>query len=60
MSRPLSPTLFDDGSPRGDEYLLLDDLGTLVALGLLEERDEPQGTVYALTDLGRDLPEFGT
>jgi hypothetical protein len=28
-------TLFDDASPNGDEYLLLDDLVTLVALGLV-------------------------
>ena len=35
-------TLFDDASPNGDEYLLLDDLVTLVALGLLEERPTPE------------------
>ena len=52
-------TLFDDASPNGDEYLLLDDLVTLVALGLLEERPSPAGPTYALTDLGRHTPEFG-
>ncbi len=25
-----------------------------------QERREPQGVVYALTDLGRHTPEFGT
>ena len=35
-------TLFDEASPNGDEYLLLDDLVTLVALGLLEERPTPE------------------
>jgi hypothetical protein len=59
MSRPTPPTLFDDPSPRDDESLLLDDLDTLVALGLVEERPSPDGPIYALTDLGRDTPEFG-
>ena len=57
MPRPTSPTLSDD-SPRGDEHLLRGDLRALVALGLVEEREEPQGLVYALTDLGRHTPEF--
>ena len=57
MSR-LNATLFDDASPTGDEVLLLDDLGTLVELGLLEERPSPDGPLYALTDLGRETPEF--
>ena len=57
MSRP---TLFDDPSPRGGESLLLEDLDALVALGLLEEHPSPDGPVYALTELGRDIPEFGT
>jgi hypothetical protein len=52
-------TLFDDASPSGDELLLLDDLVTLVALGLLEERPSPDGPTYALTELGQRLPEFG-
>jgi hypothetical protein len=56
MSRQTA-TLFDDASPSGEESLLLDDLATLVALGLLEP--SPDGTVFALTDLGHDLPEFG-
>jgi len=50
-------TLFDESSPGGEESLLLDDLVTLVALGLLEP--SPDGSVFALTELGRALPEFG-
>jgi hypothetical protein len=60
MSRSTSLQLFDEGSPHGEEYLLLDDLASLVALGLLDERSSPDGPVYALTELGRDTPEFGT
>jgi hypothetical protein len=52
-------TLFDDASPNGDEYLLLDDLVTLVALGLVEEVPTPNGPVYALTELGHEVPVFG-
>ena len=52
-------TLFDEASPNGDEYLLLDDLVTLVALGLVEEVPTPNGPVYALTDLGQEVPVFG-
>jgi hypothetical protein len=52
-------TLFDDPSPNGDEYLLLDDLVTLVALGLVEERPTPNGPAYALTELGHEMPAFG-
>ena len=55
MPRPMSP----NPSPPGEEHLLSDDLSTLVSLGLVEEREEPQGLVYALTDLGRHTPEFG-
>ena len=55
---PSTPRL-DTSSPRAEEVLLLDDLGTLVALGLLEEQPTPDGPVYALTDLGRSTPEFG-
>jgi hypothetical protein len=52
-------SLFDDASLGGDEsLLLLDDLETLVALGLLEERRSPDGPVFALTDLGEQVPEF--
>ena len=59
MPRPSSPTLSEDPSPRGEEHLLRGDLSALIAVGLVEERDEPQGRVYALTDLGRHTPEFG-
>jgi hypothetical protein len=52
-------TLFDDASPNGDELLLLDDLVTLVALGLLEERPTPNGPVYALTAFGQEVAELG-
>jgi hypothetical protein len=52
-------TLFDDASPNGEEFLLLDDLVTLVTLGLLEERPTPNGPVYALTELGQEVPAFG-
>ena len=38
----------------------LDDLSTLVALGLVCERPTPDGPVYELTDLGHDTPEFGS
>ena len=55
----MSIPLFYDPSPRGDDALLLDDLDTLVALGLLEEVPSPQGPVYALTELGAETPEFG-
>jgi DNA-binding HxlR family transcriptional regulator len=50
----MSLTFFDDPSPLGDDALLLEDLDTLVALGLVQEIPSPQGPVYALTDLGRD------
>jgi hypothetical protein len=50
---PKPDTLFDDFSLRDEEALLLDDLGALVALGLVEERPSPDGPVYALTELGR-------
>ena len=55
----MSLPLFYDTSPNGDDFLLLDDLVTLVALGLLEERPTPNGPVYALTELGQEVPEFG-
>jgi hypothetical protein len=59
MSRRNSATLFDDASPNGDEFLLLDDLVTLVSLGLVEERPTPDGPVYALTEFGQEVPTFG-
>ncbi len=59
MPRPTSPISSNDPSPRADEHLLRGDLSVLIAVGLVEERDEPQGRVYALTDLGRHTPEFG-
>jgi hypothetical protein len=49
----MSLTLFDDPSPLGDDALLLEDLDTLVALGLVLEVPSPEGPVYALTELGR-------
>ncbi len=55
MSRQTA-TLFDDASPAGEESLLLDDLATLVALGLIEPSED--GTVFGLTELGHELPGF--
>ena len=55
MSRQTA-TLLDDPSPQGEESLLLDDLVTLVTLGLLKPSSD--GTVVALTDLGRELAPF--
>ena len=60
MSRSFSLPLSDDPSPRRDETLLLLDLSRLIALGLVEQREEPQGVVFALTPLGRHTPEFDT
>ncbi len=60
MSRSPSLPLSDDPSPRRDETLLMLDLSRLIALGLVEKREEPQGVVFALTPLGRHTPEFGT
>ncbi|MBE2316601.1 hypothetical protein DVA67_011485 [Solirubrobacter sp. CPCC 204708] len=59
MPRPTSAPLSDGPSPDEDETLLRGDLHALVAVGLVEVREEPQGLVYALTDLGRHTPEFG-
>jgi hypothetical protein len=70
MSNPTP--LFNSLSPRGEEGApcarpaspvrahlgLLDDLSTLVSLGLISERSTPEGPVYELTDLGRSTPEF--
>ena len=48
MSRSTSLQLFDEGSPHGEEYLLLDDLETLVTLGLLVVfREDIVGVVAA-------------
>jgi hypothetical protein len=55
----MSLTLFDDPSPLGDDALLLEDLDTLVALGLVHEVPSPNGPVYALTEFGAETPEFG-
>src|SRR3954465_4164202 len=52
-------TLFDDASPNGDEYLLLDDLVARVPLGLGEGRPTPNGPVYALTQLGHEVAACG-
>ena len=60
MSRSTSPPLSDDPSPRRGETLLQLDLSRLIALGLVEQREEPQGLVFALTPLGRHTPEFDT
>ncbi|RKQ86924.1 hypothetical protein C8N24_4941 [Solirubrobacter pauli] len=60
MSRSPALPLSDDPSPRRDETLLMLDLSRLIALGLVEKREEPQGVVFALTPLGRHTPEFGT
>jgi hypothetical protein len=56
--RPAPPaaSLFDAlGTPHEDPSLL-EDLVALVALGLLEERSSPEGTVFALTELGLRTP----
>jgi hypothetical protein len=53
---PPPANLFDAlGSPAEDPSLL-DDLVALVALGLLEQRSSPEGTVFALTEVGRHTP----
>jgi hypothetical protein len=52
---PAPPSLFDAPSPPADAALL-EDLSALVALGLLEERATPEGTVFALTELGLNTP----
>jgi hypothetical protein len=50
-----SPSLFDAIAPPPEDAALLEDLMALVALGLLEERPSPDGPVYAVTELGRQL-----
>jgi hypothetical protein len=49
------PSLFDAIAPAPEDAELLEDLMALVALGLLEERPSPDGPVYAVTDLGRQV-----
>jgi hypothetical protein len=54
--RPESaPSLFDAIAPPPEDAELLEDLMALVALGLLEERPSPDGPVYALTELGKQV-----
>jgi hypothetical protein len=55
MSRQTA-TLFDEASPRGDESLLLDDLVTLITLGLIEPSED--GSALALTPLGHELSDY--
>ena len=46
-------SLFDALDTPLEDPSLLEDLVALVALGLLEQRSSPDGTVFALTDLGQ-------
>ena len=59
--RPAPPaaSLFDALDGPNEDPSLLEDLVALVALGLLEQRSSPEGTVFALTDLGRRTPAAG-
>jgi hypothetical protein len=57
--RPAPPppvSLFDALDTPSADPSLLADLVALVALGLLEQRSSPEGTVFALTELGRRTP----
>ena len=57
--RPAPPphaSLFEALDSPPEDASLLEDLVALVALGLLEQRSSPAGTVFALTDLGRQIP----
>ena len=56
--RPAPPpvSLFDALDTPSEDPSLLADLVALVALGLLEQRSSPEGTVFALTELGRRTP----
>ena len=58
--RPAPPppsSLFDAlDTPHEEDESLLEDLVALVALGLLEQRTSPEGTVFALTELGLRTP----
>ena len=56
--RPAPPptSLFDTFDSPQEDAPLLEDLVALVALGLLEQRTSPEGTVFALTELGHRTP----
>ena len=57
--RPAPPppaSLFDALDTPHEDPSLLEDLVALVALGLLEQRSSPEGTVFALTELGLRTP----
>ncbi len=53
---PAAASLFDALNTPHEDASLLEDLVALVALGLLEERSSPEGTVFALTELGLRTP----
>ena len=53
---PPAASLFDALDATHEDPSLLEDLVSLVALGLLEERSSPEGTVFALTELGFTTP----
>ena len=58
--RPAPPppaSLFDALDAPHEDPSLLEDLVALVALGLLEERSSPEGTVFALTEFGLRVPD---
>ena len=53
---PPAASLFDVLDAPHEDPSLFEDLVALVALGLLEQRSSPEGTVFALTELGRRTP----
>jgi hypothetical protein len=53
---PSAASLFDALDAPHEDPSLLEDLVALVALGLLEQRSSPDGTAFALTELGRRTP----
>ena len=53
---PPAASLFDALDTPQEDPSLLEDLVALVALGLLEQRRSPEGTVFALTELGFRTP----
>ena len=53
---PPTASLFDALDAPHEDPSLLEDLVALVALGLLEQRSSPEGTVFALTELGLRTP----
>jgi hypothetical protein len=59
--RPAPPaaSLFNALETPNEDPSLLEDLIALVALGLLEQRSSPEGTVFALTELGYRTPVAG-